>query len=360
MKKNFLLLYCLIATCMIHAQHVGIGTTNPLFKLDVRDGSINTDSVYRVGTITVLASPGVGNLFVGEDAGRINTGFYNTFNGDMVGLSNTTGSSNSFFGQTAGFANTTGEHNAIFGRSAGSANTAGNYNSFYGRSAAYANTTGSYNTAIGYSTLNANSTGTLNTALGYNANINNTGVLTNATAIGANARVDCSNCLVLGSVNTVNGAISGVAVGIGTTNPQAILDVNGNTKTNSLTITDGGNQSDFLIKSNPDGQVSFRKGYKGLGVNYIIAFEGEFPSEGGPQAQGPMIGEIRTFSGNFAPSGWALCQGQLLAIPDYELLFYVIGTTYGGDGVNNFALPDLRSAVPVGEGSGWYLGEQSN
>lgn len=61
----------------------------------------------------------------------------------------------------------------------------------------------------------------------------------------------------------------------------------------------------------------------------------------------PYIGEIRMFAGNFAPAGWELCQGQLLPIEEYDTLFMLIGTTYGGDGQSNFALPDLRGRVPV-------------
>lgn len=61
----------------------------------------------------------------------------------------------------------------------------------------------------------------------------------------------------------------------------------------------------------------------------------------------PYVGEIRLFAGNFAPLGWMLCQGQLVSIAEYETLFNLIGTTYGGDGVNTFALPDLRGRVPI-------------
>lgn len=224
--KKMLLLFALFASKILMAQNVGIGTPTPVFKLDVKNGSINTDSVYRIGTITVLAVPGTGNLFIGRDAGMINTSSYNTFSGELAGSSNTTGNSNSFFGQTAGNINSTGDHNSFFGRATGSGNTIGSFNSFFGRSAAYANTSGNYNTAIGNSSLTTNTTGTLNTALGYNANVN-TDALTNATAIGANARVDCNNCLVLGSVNGINGATSGVNVGIGTTSPQTRLHISG-------------------------------------------------------------------------------------------------------------------------------------
>lgn len=66
----------------------------------------------------------------------------------------------------------------------------------------------------------------------------------------------------------------------------------------------------------------------------------------------PFLGEIRMFGGNFAPVGWAPCDGQLLAISDNEALFALIGTTYGGDGITTFALPDLRGRVPTHQGSG--------
>lgn len=61
----------------------------------------------------------------------------------------------------------------------------------------------------------------------------------------------------------------------------------------------------------------------------------------------PYIGEIRLFAGNFAPLGWEFCAGQLVNISEYDALFSLLGTTYGGDGQNTFALPDLRGRVPV-------------
>lgn len=66
----------------------------------------------------------------------------------------------------------------------------------------------------------------------------------------------------------------------------------------------------------------------------------------------PFLGEIRMFGGNFAPRGWAFCDGQLLPISQNTALFSLFGTTYGGDGRTTFALPDLRSRVPVHEGQG--------
>lgn len=69
-------------------------------------------------------------------------------------------------------------------------------------------------------------------------------------------------------------------------------------------------------------------------------------------SQEGFIGEVRMFAGNFAPRGWAFCDGQLLAISNNTALFSILGTTYGGDGRTTFALPDLRGRVAVGVGQG--------
>ena len=71
------------------------------------------------------------------------------------------------------------------------------------------------------------------------------------------------------------------------------------------------------------------------------------------------IGTIIMFAGYFAPQGWMLCQGQILPIAENTALFSLLGTTYGGDGETNFALPDLRSRVPVGTGQGAGLSKVS-
>ena len=66
----------------------------------------------------------------------------------------------------------------------------------------------------------------------------------------------------------------------------------------------------------------------------------------------PFIGEIRMFGGNFNPNGWAFCDGQLVPISENDALFTLIGTTYGGDGQETFALPNLQSRVPIHQGNG--------
>lgn len=66
----------------------------------------------------------------------------------------------------------------------------------------------------------------------------------------------------------------------------------------------------------------------------------------------PFIGQIMMFAGNFAPRGWAFCEGQLLPINQNQALFSILGTTYGGDGRTTFALPDLRGRAPIHKGQG--------
>jgi microcystin-dependent protein len=71
----------------------------------------------------------------------------------------------------------------------------------------------------------------------------------------------------------------------------------------------------------------------------------------------PYIGEIRMFAGSFAPAGWAMCNGQVMAISENDALFNLIGTTYGGDGQSTFGLPNLQSRVPIHMGNGFTLAQ---
>ena len=72
----------------------------------------------------------------------------------------------------------------------------------------------------------------------------------------------------------------------------------------------------------------------------------------------PFLSEIRIMSFSFAPKGWALCNGQVLSIAQYQALFSLVGTTYGGDGVTTFALPNLQGCAPVHSGNNVVLGER--
>jgi microcystin-dependent protein len=71
----------------------------------------------------------------------------------------------------------------------------------------------------------------------------------------------------------------------------------------------------------------------------------------------PYLGEIRLMSFSFAPKSWAQCNGQLLSISQNQALFSILGTTYGGNGITTFGLPDLRGRVPLHVGNGFYLGQ---
>ncbi|CAN5632712.1 hypothetical protein BH10BAC3_BH10BAC3_12570 [soil metagenome] len=86
-----------------------------------------------------------------------------------------------------------------------------------------------------------------------------------------------------------------------------------------------------------------------LVLNYCIALEGVFPARNGYDA---YIGEITLYGFNFAPRGWATCDGQLLPINQNQALFALLGTTYGGNGQTNFALPDLRGRAALHQGAG--------
>jgi microcystin-dependent protein len=88
-------------------------------------------------------------------------------------------------------------------------------------------------------------------------------------------------------------------------------------------------------------------------IKFIVFFTFLVLSVSNLYAQEPLIGEIKMFAGNFAPRGWALCDGQLLAVSQYSALFSILGTNYGGDGRTTFGLPDLRgrTAVHAGQSS---------
>ncbi len=119
---------------------------------------------------------------------------------------------------------------------------------------------------------------------------------------------------------------------------------------NDLISYDGTNwvAKDALIQASGGGQ-SENNMQPWLGINHIIALVGVFPSR---NQSDPFIAEIIMFGGNFAPRGWAFCDGQLLSIAQNSALFSLLGTTFGGDGRTNFALPDLRGRTAIHPGTG--------
>ena len=102
-----------------------------------------------------------------------------------------------------------------------------------------------------------------------------------------------------------------------------------------------------------------------LAVNYLIATNGIFPPRDGGNGLNldtPTVGQIVEFAGNFAPSGWAFANGQVMSIAQNTALFSILGTQYGGDGKTTFALPDLRGRTTLGagtlNGTSYFVGEQ--
>lgn len=272
------------------AGNVGIGTATPGSRVDVvGDVNVSTGNGYRIAGNYVLranasssglfvgintGTAGSNSTFVGTEAGRNTTANHNTFIGYAAGYTNVTGVANTFVGYTVGFKttsshntfmgyesafdNTTGQHNTFYGKKSGRGNITGNWNCFFGGHAGWRNnaghrnsffgydagynSTGSENVFIGANSGDVNTVGTSNTLVGCSTNVATTG-LTNASAIGANAQVNTSNSLILGSVNTVNGATQTAMVGIGLNAPTHRLDVglgdiNVNTAANGYMIDD--------------------------------------------------------------------------------------------------------------------------
>ena len=194
---------------------IGLGKDGKAWQLNGNTVNATTDFMGSTNNADVIFKRnnvragrlGVDNTSIGVGAlNPLVTGTYNTSIG-MYTLSNTT----------------TGSQNTTIGEESLRSNTSGNLNTGNGAHALYNNSTGSGNTASGYNSLQSNTTGNYNTGLGYNSQ---TGAnLTNATAIGANASATTSNSLVLGSINGVNGATASANVGIGTTAPNAALEV---------------------------------------------------------------------------------------------------------------------------------------
>lgn len=224
---------------------------------DFMGSTNNTDVIFRRNN-TRAGRLGANNTSFGTNAlNPATTGNYNTASGVGSLYSNTTGNNNTAFGISSLFYNTTGNNNTGIGYQSLFSNTSGSYNVAIGNDALKANLTGSDNLALGsgalmnnsagagntafgndalyYTTANNNlgigrralynnQTGEYNTGIGYLANVgaNN---LVNATAIGSFSLVEASNSLVLGSINGIYGATASTKVGIGTTSPNALLEI---------------------------------------------------------------------------------------------------------------------------------------
>jgi len=127
------------------------------------------------------------------------------------------------------------------------------------------------------------------------------------------------------------------------------VSINAGTQVGDLITWDGANwvnlqpAAQHFTFNNVENRQPF------LTLNYCIALQGIFPSRADAN---PFLSQVELFGFNFAPTGWAQCNGQLLPISQNTALFSLLGTNFGGNGTNNFALPDLRGRVPVGMGQG--------
>lgn len=145
---------------------IGIGNFSPVFKLDVKGGSINTDSLYRIGGKVVLKSDINSNTMIGNTSNTAMSGGSNTFSGAFAGTLNSTGSNNTFTGAHTGYANTTGWENTAMGSNALANNNIGYRNSAFGYYALLTNFTGDDNAAFGHAALGLNSEGNNNVGFG--------------------------------------------------------------------------------------------------------------------------------------------------------------------------------------------------
>jgi trimeric autotransporter adhesin len=267
MKKiSFLLVPCtLFLVPLIYSQNVGIGTTTPAFKLDVKNGSINTDSVYRIGGSRVL-SANLQNTFIGIGAANsITTGNFNTAAGYEALYSNTTGGRNTAFGLWALYSNTTGERNTAFGKSALHLNSTGSFSTANGFETLYYNTTGEKNTAVGHHAMLFNTTGNDNTASGYLALANNTTAHSN-TANGSEAlRFNTT-----GDFNTANGYKALYSNTIGNLNTAVGYQALGITQGSNNTAI-GYNAGNDYDNGNANVFVGSSSNATSAGLNSVVA-----------------------------------------------------------------------------------------
>ena len=132
-------------------------------------------------------------------------------------------------------------------------------------------------------------------------------------------------------------------------NEQIALTAGLNTATSAGQVLTWTGESWIARSIPPDSTYTLSLMQPYLTINFCIALVGTFPSRNGND---PLLAEIMLFAANFAPRGWALCNGQLLSISQNSALFSLLGTTYGGDGRTTFGLPDFRGRVPLSSGSG--------
>ena len=279
----------------------------------------------------------------------------NTAMGTFSMIRVTSGSNNSGFGRGTLENTTTGENNVAIGHNAGDSLITGSSNVIIGNGTDTSSDNGTNQIVIGY---NAKGTGNNTVQLGNTSitNVKTSGTLTAGEITIPN--IDGTNGQVLATNGS--GVLSWVAAtsGVGTQGIQGIQGEKGDTgdaaafptgEYGDLFTHDGTNWVAKKLSVVTSTARPFNNRNPYLGINYIIALQGIFPSRDGTD---PFIAEISMFGGSFAPRGWAFCDGQLLAISQNQALFALLSTTYGGDGRTSFGLPDLRGRTPVHAGTG--------
>ena len=220
------------------------GNNNSALGLGSLTSNLSGSSNVGIGIAALYSNQtGSNSVAIGDYALFNNIAQTNTAIGTQTLYSTTTGYNNTVVGQTAMYLNVSGDNNTAIGLGALGGNVGGSHNvvigalglpgadassnTSVGSEGMFQTSSGNMNTALGRYSMFANTTGSKNVTIGYGADVI-VGNLSNATAIGTNSLVACSNCVVLGSVNGTNSANSNVNVGIGVTNPQTSLHVSPN------------------------------------------------------------------------------------------------------------------------------------
>jgi len=360
MKKALLLFSLLIAKQYMYSQNVGIGTSSPAYKLDVK-GVINTDSAYRINGVTVLSTSNQFNLFVGQSSGTGTTGGFNSGLGTQTLYANIDGEHNTAVGFRGLYSNTHGRYNTAIGGEALYTNITGTYNAATGYQALYFNTAGSYNTANGYAALFANTTSNNNSAFGSFALFNNTG--SDNTAIGYEAL----KANTTGIYNTAIGVSSLRANTNGGLNTasgyNALYDNTSgstNTATGALALTNNttGSQNSafgaYDLINNTGGNANTTVGYNVMAGNV----NGSYNTGIGYIALYAATGaNYNTALGYRAGESYDLGWNNTIVGADADLSFT---GQYNSIAIGNLAICPDNSTVRIGNSANWSYGGYAN
>jgi FtsZ-binding cell division protein ZapB len=385
--------------------NVGISISAPQYKLDV-NGDINIPSAnaLRIGGDKVLTSAtqsigvgkrssiissALGNVFVGQEAGNVNSsGTYNSFVGYQAGYSNTTGGSNSFFGNAAGYSNTSGTSNTYLGGGSGSLITNGSYNTYIGKDAARASTSGDENVYVGYKG-GENATGSRNCYFGVESSQGGTSGNDNVFIGYKSGRISSgSNAVIIGAYagsgstssgieNTFIGSYSGYAntsgfynlflgstAGSGNTTGASNIYLGHysgrNLTTGSHNITIGENAgSYYLSTSSSNNTIVGDNAGVGPYANYNTFIGGNTHSEG---SNNVMLGfGAYSLMGSSLSNVTAIGANAYVTTPNTMVLGDISNTTVVIGRSAKTSLPSYRFEVygdAYTSGSSWYTSDE--